>query len=176
MLKKLFKIFSKFNKKEDKKEIIFYPYCKVAYKFTDSPGWKLAIFDGDKEYVTEKCKKYNWYKYVVFNAGAYKYHIKDCLEYYPYPDDVHLLTNWIYWSDLKRWFINEDEIIPYPLKTCENTNKIQFSYDFEGDFCNNNLGDFDDTEDIYVTAELTFETKTQKVESLVQVNLLYEEF
>lgn len=37
------------------KQPIMYPYCEIAYKTKDSIGWKLAIMDGDKEYVNEKC-------------------------------------------------------------------------------------------------------------------------
>ncbi len=176
MLKNIFNLFINFNKKKDKEEIILYPYCIVAYKLTDLPGWNLAIFDGDKEYVTEKCKKYNWYEYVVFNSGNNIYPIKDSLEYYPPPDEVHLLTDWIYWYDIDGWFIKEDEIIPYPFDDCEITDKIQFSYDFYGEFCDNTVDVYNNVEDIYVTAEIAFETKTQKVESLVQVDLLCKEF
>lgn len=173
----MFKFLNKYfhsNNKNLKSENTFYPYCEVAYKTDDSIGWNLAIFDGDEKFVTEKCKKSNWYDFVVLSVCTSRFKIKDNLNYYPEADNVHLFTNWIYWNDLDKWFIKQDEIIPYPLKICEVTNKIQFSYDFEE--CDNDADSFIKGEDLYVTAEVSFETKTQKVDALVQISKLYEEF
>ena len=155
---------------------IMYPYCEIAYKTEDSVGWKLAIMDGDKEYVEEKCKEYNWFDYIVFKAGKSVYHTKDNLDYTPSPDRVHLLSHWIYWQDLDRWFVKEDEIIPYPLKNCEITDKIQFSYDFETDDCWNDFNDFDGKEPVYITVEVGFKTNTQKTNATVEISALYSEF
>lgn len=152
-----------------------YPYCKVAYKENDSLGWKLAIMDGDKETVNEKCKQFNWFDYIVFIAGShYDKQIKDNFNYYPDPDDVHLLSHWIYWQDIDRWFVKEDEVIPYPLKNCEETDKIQFSYYF--DYDDVDASDFDCNEPIYVSAEVEFETKTQKAEATIEITILYDNF
>ena len=158
------------------KQPIMYPYCEIAYKTKHSIGWKLAIMDGDKEYVNEKCIEYNWFDYIVFSAGKCAYHIKDNLEYFPRPYMVHLLSHWIYWQDLDRWFVKEDEIIPYPLKDCEITDKIQFSYDFETDNCWNDIEDFDDKEPVFISVEVGFETNTQKTETIVEISALYSEF
>ena len=158
------------------KQPIMYPYCEIAYKTKDSIGWKLAIMDGDKEYVNEKCIEYNWFDYIVFSAGKCAYHIKDNLEYFPRPYMVHLLSHWIYWQDLDRWFVKEDEIIPYPLKDCEITDKIQFSYDFETDNCWNDIEDFDDKEPVFISVEVGFETNTQKTEAVLEISALYSEF
>lgn len=155
---------------------IMYPYCEIAYKTEDSVGWKLAIMYGDKEYVEEKCKEYNWFDYIVFKAGKSVYHTKDNLDYTPSPDRVHLLSHWIYWQDLDRWFVKEDEIIPYPLKNCEITDKIQFSYDFETDDCWNDFNDFDGKEPVYIAVEVGFKTNTQKTNATVEISALYSEF
>ncbi len=158
------------------KQTIMYPYCKVAYKTEDSIGWKLAIMDGDKELVNEKCKGYKWFDYIVFNGGACPYPINDNSNHYPRPDLVHLLSYWIYWQDLDRWFVQEDEIIPYPLKDCEVTDKIQFSYDFETDDCLNDIQSFGDNEPISVTVEVDFTTNTQRANALIEISALYSEF
>lgn len=151
-----------------------YPYCKVAYKENDSLGWKLAIMDGDKETVNKKCKQFNWFDYIVFEAGSNVKPIKDNFNYYPRADLVHLLSHWIYSKDLDRWFVNEDEIIPYPKKNCEETDKIQFSYYF--DYDDVDASDFDCNEPIYVSAEVEFETKTQKAEATIEITILYDNF
>ncbi|MCD7780550.1 MAG: hypothetical protein LUH05_07765 [Candidatus Gastranaerophilales bacterium] len=155
------------------KQHIMYPYCEIAYKTEDSIGWKLAILDGDKEYVKEKIKEYKWFDYIVFNAGQCVYKVKDNLDYFPRPDMVHLLSHWIYWQDLNRWFVKENEIIPYPLKDCEITDKIQFSYDFEGW---NDVENFDDRESVHISVDVGFETNIQKTYAVVEISALYSEF
>lgn len=154
---------------------IMYPYCEIAYKTEDSIGWKLAIMDGDKESVNEKCKEYNWFDYIVFEAGKSVCHVKDNLDYTPRSYMVHLLSHWLYWQDLDRWFVKEDEIIPYPLKDCEITDKIQFSYDFEEDSWND-IDDLDAKEPVFIAVEVGFETNTQKADATVEISALYSEF
>ena len=154
-----------------------YPYCNIFYKTDDSIGWNMAIMDGDKNEVDQKCQSQNWVKYEIFNGGKCVWQIKDKLEYYERPDCVHLLSDWIYWQELDKWFIYEDEIIPYPHKSCEETNNISFEYSFDDTDLNDiDPDDYDNEEEVYVSAEVCIKTNTQETRSLIEFPLVYNEF
>ena len=155
---------------------VMYPYCEIAYKTEESIGWKLAMVNGDKRTVTKEIKKYNWFDYIVFGCGEGVSPIRNNFNYYPRPDDVNYRTYWIYWNDLNRWFVKEDEIIPYPQKKCEVTDKIQFSYIFETNDNWNDPDDFDNEDEIYVSAEVSFKTKKQKTRGIIEISALYDDF
>lgn len=154
-----------------------YPYCNVFYKTDDSIGWNFAIMNGDKNTVNNKCLQYNWFKFEIYDGCNDVFQIKDNLKYYESPKYVHLLSHWMYWQELDKWFIHEDEVIPYPTKKCEVTNEIDFTYllnDPEEDL--NNPDDFDKEEEIYVIAELFFKTNNQKAKTIAEITLLYDDF
>lgn len=178
MFKFIDKIFK--SKKVEQKSIKkseMYPYCEIAYKLDNSLGWNLAIMNGDKNEVNKKCQSQNWFKYEIFDGGKCTWQIADKLKYYMRPSDVHLLSDWVYWQELDKWFIYEDEIIPYPQKTGEETNDISFVYSLnDPDNYWNNPDDFDNVEEVYVHAEVNIKTSTQNANSVIEFPLVCDEF
>ena len=163
-------------KKKPKKETIMYPYCYVFYKTEDSIGWNMAIMDGDEDEVHKKCSVNNWYNFEIFGGSKCAWHVEDKIKYYMRPSDVHLISHWIYWQELDRWFINEDEIIPYPQKPCEETKEIIFTYSLsETDDNWNDPDDFDKEEEVYVSAEVDIKTDIQCVKTIVKITALYDQ-
>ena len=178
MFKFIDKIFKSRKVEENHmQESKMYPYSNVFYKTDAGIGWDMAIMDGDKDEVDKKCQSQNWSKYEIFSGGKCVWRLEDKLKYYKRPSDVHLLSDWIYWQELDKWFIYENEIIPYPQKSCEETNDISFIYSFDDTGDNwNDAGDFDNVEEVYVSAEVDIKTNTQCVKSIIEMPLVSKDF
>lgn len=153
-----------------------YPYCEVLYKTEDSIGWDLAIFNGDKEIVKEKCQSHNWFEYRIFDGSSYYREIKDKLKYCPDPYVVHTHSYWVYSHELDKWLIDDEEISPYPQKKCRKINDIEFKYTFdETDENWNDPEDFEDEEEdeIYISADVRIKANKKEIVEIVEVNNFY---
>lgn len=124
---KIYNIFNSENNKDNSNSSLQYPYCYVFYKVDDTEGWNLALLGGSKEEAEAKCLQHNWLKYEIFGGNTYYQPIEDRLHHYPSPYNVALTSDWIFWKDINKWFIKEDEVIPYPKSSCELSNTIQFN-------------------------------------------------
>ena len=155
-----------------------YSYRNVFYKSDDSEGWHLAILTGNDDEVKKKCLSHkDWIDYDIRCGGVSSTKIKESLKYYPRPDLVHQLTYWVYAQGLDKWFIKENEIIPYPKKRCEKSENIDFSYSFENtEYNSNNVEDFDASDEVFVSAEIDMSADEQKSKCIAEISALYDNF
>lgn len=155
-----------------------YSYRNVFYKTDESDGWHSAILSGNDDEVKKKCLSHkDWIDYDIRCGGVSSTKIKDSLRYYPCPDTVHQLTYWVYAQELDKWFIKEDEVIPYPEKECEQSDDIDFAYSFDESECNlNDIEDFDNEDEVYISADINITTPTQKTKCVAEITALYDSF
>ncbi len=175
-------VFSSRKGKNNNKVSLQYPYCYVFYKVDDTVGWHLALLGGSEEETEAKCLQYNWLKYEIFGGNTYYKPLEDRLHHYPSPYNVALTSDWIFWKDTNKWFIKEDEVIPYPKDSCELSNTIQFSYSYRDDEEDeeyamdlNNPEDFGENEEVFATAFVSVKSQSQTEKCIIEMKpYMYE--
>lgn len=139
------------------------PHNLVFYKLENSPGWLPADLFGDIDSAKRFCEKNkeisNWYAYEIFPDGEWKFNGVIFQETVLNPYDMHLTTNYIYSTDLKKWFIHENEFIPLPKRNCEETDEFIIQTRFTHDF--NNFEDITEGE-FYLSPIVTVKFKSEK--------------
>lgn len=114
------------------KEVIKkHPYCRVLYKTDNTPGWYVAYLNGTEQQVIEKCKKQSFAEYQIDFCGS-----RDKKEKEDYHAEltacyVHMLSSWIYSSELDKWFMGEE--IPNPQQTTYTAKKFEMTYEIDED-------------------------------------------
>lgn len=153
-----------------------YFYRNVFYKTNDREGWNLALITGNDDEVRKKCQAHkDWIDYDIRCGGKTAAKLEDRMNYYPRPDIVHQLTDWVYSKELDKWFIKSKEGLPYPSIKCEKSNNIDFTYSLDNDD-ENNADNFDEKEEVYISAIINISTDTQNTHDIVEISALYKSF
>lgn len=165
-LKNLFKN----NKTQDSTaEKILYPCCQAFYKTENTPGWLHSYFNGTKEDVNIKFEKLKstkeLYDFKFLKEFKLDYKIEDFQKANLDATTIHMISNWIYWEELDKWFILDDEEIPYPKTQCEVSEFFNIHSYFPEDM--NDWESFEGEEFIYSTVQVYLKSKEQKMESCI---------
>lgn len=152
-------------------EDVKYSYCSVFYKTKNEPGWLHSYFDGSKEFVFSKLKelksKNNIFDFKICDEFESSCKFEDLKSLESDAQKTHLLSNWIYWKELEKWFILDDEEIPYPKSQCEISNFFSIHSYFPKDM--NEWEDFHDEPEIFSTVNIFIKSKNQKMSSCVRL-------
>lgn len=135
-----------------------YPYSEVFYKTDDTPGWNVAILLDDEECVKQKAEKL-WKTYKIFSGGETAWKQEDVLNAVLEPEMTHLTSNWIYSSELGKWFFPDEEI-PVPKSKCETSKTLKINFD---------LSEYEDENEVSELAELYLENLDYENRDEVQI-------
>lgn len=150
-----------------------YSYAEVFYKETETPGWNIALISGNENEVENKVKN-KWKKYKIFSGHKSINKIEDIYPINPEPEMTHLTSNWIWSSELNKWFF-EEEIIPLQKENFLKVNFLNFDLEFPDDqnetselyeLYQENLEENQDIVEIY--ADVLFTTLNNNLEIQLQ--------
>ena len=154
-----------------------YPFSKVLYKDDNTPGWRIALIEGNKKYVEKICREL-WKTYKIFSGNRFIFPLGLKYPVNPDPEEIHMVSDWVYSSELNKWFLPE-ETIPTPAKKCTHSNI--FKLDAELD----DLNDISWLKDIYLenielfnrdAVKVTFQVTVKAEKQQTAIHLQYSQY